>query len=143
LANWTAPVVPVLVTFQALVTAAPAGRVRPTFQPVIAEAPAVTFTVATKPPFQELTATEALQPTPGCGLPDGLELGTGLLGELALGTGVLGEAPRTGVDQSRQSDSRPSALLEMRIVPGSVPVRSRNFWMCCRSGAAHSGRVAQ
>jgi hypothetical protein len=57
---------------------------------------------------------------------------------------VLGGAePSVGVVQVRHSAKLPDALLEIRIVPAAVPVRSRYFWMCCCSGVRHSARLAQ
>ena len=142
---------PVRFAFQVLVTVAPAGSVSPTFQPLVPAAPAVTLTVATKPPVQALTDTEAVHPPPGTGELGVGELGTGPLGEGELGEGELGEGElelggvdvRTGVCQSRHSARFPAARLEIRNVPAADPVRSRNFWMCCCSGVRHSARLAQ
>ena len=98
--NRTAPVVPLRVTFQELVMVAPEGSVSATDQPFTGEDPAVTRTVATKPPVQALTDTEAEQaPVGGGGL-----VGGGLVGG-SLGGGV--PPLRVGVVQSTQSARRP------------------------------------
>lgn len=48
-----------------------------------------------------------------------------------------------GVVQSRHVARLPRALLEILNTPAALPVRRRNFWMFCCSGAVHSGRTEQ
>jgi hypothetical protein len=83
----TDPVVPEFVALQALLTAPPEGSVTVTVQPLTAAEPAETRTLATKPPFHELSETLAEQApgAGGCG-----ELGCGELGCGELGVGELG-----------------------------------------------------
>ncbi|RAO62414.1 hypothetical protein LUPAC06_00394 [Micromonospora saelicesensis] len=79
----------------------------------------------------------------GGGVVGGGVVGGGVVGGGVVGGGVVGPSARTGVGQSRQSANRPSALLEIRITPGSLPVFSRNLRMLFCSGVRHSGRLAQ
>jgi hypothetical protein len=132
-----------------LVMLAPDGRVMVTVQRLTGVDPAVTRTVATKPPVHWLIDAVATQPPPvgggvvGGGVVGGGSVGGGVVGGGVVGGGVAGPSARTGVCQSRQSANRPSALLEIRITPGSFPVFNRNFRMLFCRGPRHSGRLAQ
>src|SRR5690349_5471591 len=129
----------------------PLARVQRTVQPLTPAAPAVTVTSPWKPPCHEPTVrNEALQAPAGGGLVGGGLVGGGLVGGGDVGGGDVGgglvgggDVESVGVVQSRQSARLPCLSDEMRIVPGSLPVRRRNLRRFCCSGVFHSGRTAQ
>ena len=85
---------PLAEALQVLVTLAPPGSVVLTAQPLVPTEPAVTRTVATKPPFQALSDTDAEQPAPGAGVEGAGVDGAGVDGAGVDGAGVDG----AGVD---------------------------------------------